>query len=88
MSHWLRKVKDLQALLWSERGTCRGDEVADAFNLWEAAFFRAKALEHTSCVEEKLWIGFAVYEYIVDVYSTDVVDEAVENLVLHARERK
>ncbi len=35
LSRGLRKVKDLQSLLWGERGTCRGDEVTDVFDLWE-----------------------------------------------------
>ena len=35
LSRGLRKVKDLQSLLWGERGACRGDEVTDVFDLWE-----------------------------------------------------
>ena len=36
LSRGLRKVKDLQSLLWGERGACRRDEVTDVFELWEA----------------------------------------------------
>jgi hypothetical protein len=81
----LRKVKDLQALLWSERGTCRGDEVADAFNLREAAIFLERRRSNTRRVLRR---NSGSVLPCIDVYSTDVVDEAVENLVLHARERK
>ena len=44
------------------------------FNLLETQFcysgahsspLSAEALEHSSCISEKLWIGFAVNEYIV-----------------------
>ena len=35
LSRGLRKVKDLQSLLWGERGACRGNEVTDVFDLWE-----------------------------------------------------
>ena len=77
LSRVLRKVKDLQALLSSERGTCRRDKVTDVFDLLETKlgflgvdsdFLSAKALEHSSCVVVKLRVGFAVFEYIVDVY--------------------
>ena len=34
----LRKVDDLLVLLWSERGTSRGDEVTDVFDLLETQF--------------------------------------------------
>ena len=77
LSRGLRKVKDLQSLLWSERGACRGDEVTDVFNLRETKvgflgidsdILSAKALEYSSDVTEELRFGFAVYEYIVDVY--------------------
>ena len=44
----------------------------------------AKALEHSSCVGEEVGVGFAVYEYIVDVYFAYLVDKAVKDLVLHA----
>ena len=44
----------------------------------------AEALEHSSCIGEEVFIGFAVYEYIVDVYFAYLVDKAVEDLVLHA----
>ena len=58
LSHCKRKVKDLQALLWSERGKRGSRRIRPP---GDSDFLRAKALEHTSCVEEKLWIGFAVY---------------------------
>ena len=83
LSRRLRKVEDLLALLWSERGTCRGDELTDVFDLLEIQFgfpgvdsdlLRAQALEHSLCVGEEVWVGFA---YIVDVYF------AIEDLVLH-----
>jgi hypothetical protein len=76
LSRGLRKVKDLQSLLWGERGVCRGDEVTDVFDLWETKLGllggdsdvrSAKALEYLSDVTEELRFGFAVYEYIVDV---------------------
>jgi hypothetical protein len=35
LSRGLRKVKDLQSLLWGERGACREDEVTDVFDLRE-----------------------------------------------------
>ena len=77
LSHGLRKVKYLQSLLWGERGACRGDEVTDVFDLRETKLcflgvdsdiLSAKALEYSSDVTEELHFGFAVYEYIVDVY--------------------
>ena len=77
LSRGLRKVKDLQSLLWGERGACRGDEVTDVFDLWETKLcflgvdsdiLSAKALEYSSDITEELRVGFAVYEYIVDVY--------------------
>jgi len=49
-------------------------EVTDVLNLLEIQFcysgahsnpLGAEALEHSSCISEKLWIGFAVNEYIV-----------------------
>jgi hypothetical protein len=94
LSRGLRKVKDLQPLLWGERGACRGDEVTDVFNLWETKLGllgvdsdvrSAKALEYLSDVTEKLHFGFAVYEYIVDVYFAYSVNKSVEDLVLHMR---
>ena len=57
LSRGLRKVKDLQSLLWGERGACRGDEVTDVFDLWETKLcylgvesdiLSAKALEYSS----------------------------------------
>ena len=66
--------------------------MTDVFDLFETQFgfpgvdsdlLSAKALEHSSCVGEEVLIGFAVYEYIVDVYFAYLVDKAVENLVLH-----
>ncbi len=84
MSRGLRKVKDLQSLLWGERGACRGDEVTDVFDRWETKFcflgvdsdiLSAKALEYSSDVTEELRIGFAVYEYIIDVYLADFVNK-------------
>ena len=42
----------------------------------------AKALKHSSCVGEEVWFGFAVYEYIVDVYFAYLVDKTVKDLVL------
>jgi hypothetical protein len=39
LSRELRKVKDLQSLLWGERGACRGDEVTDVFDLWETKLY-------------------------------------------------
>ena len=33
LNRGLGKVKDLQALLWSECGSCRGDEVTNVFDL-------------------------------------------------------
>ena len=77
LSRGLRKVKDLQSLLWGERGACRGDEMTDVFDPWETKRGLlgvesdarcAKALEYLSDVTEELRFGFAVYEYIVDVY--------------------
>ncbi len=43
----------------------------------------AKALEYSSNVTEELRIGFAVYEYIVDVYLADFINKSIEDLVLH-----
>ena len=51
--------------------------MTDVFDLLETQFgflgvdsdlLRAQALEHSSCVGEEVRVGFAVYEYIVDVY--------------------
>ena len=45
--------------------------VTDVFDLFETQFgfpgvdsdlLSAKALEHSSCVGEEVWVGFAVYE--------------------------
>jgi hypothetical protein len=49
----------------------------------DSDFLSVKALEHSSCVGEEVWIGFAVYEYIVGVYFAYLVDKAIENLLLH-----
>ena len=92
LSRGLRKVKDLQSLLWGERGACRRDEVTDVFDHWETKrgllgvesdVRSAKALEYLSDVTEELRFGFAVYEYIVDVYFAYSVNKSVEDLVLH-----
>ena len=92
LSRGLRKVKDLQSLLWGERDACRGDEVTDVFDLWETKLcflgvdsdiLSAKALEYSSDITEELRIGFAVYEYIVDVYLADFISKSIEGLVLH-----
>ena len=57
LSRGLRKVKDLQSLLWGERGACRRDEVTDVFDPWETKrgllgvesdVRSAKALEYLS----------------------------------------
>ena len=37
----------------------------------------AKTLGHSSCVGEEVWVDFAMYEYIVDVYFAYLVDQAV-----------
>ena len=50
----------------------------------DSDLFSAKALEHSSCIGEEVFIGLAVYEYIVDVYFAYLVDRAVKDLVLHA----
>ena len=50
----------------------------------DSDLFSAKALEHSSCIGEEVFIGLAVYEYIVDVYFTYVVDKAVGDLAPHA----
>jgi hypothetical protein len=92
LSGRLRKVQNLQALLWSERGPSRGDEVTDVFDLLETQFgfpgvdsdlLRAQALEHSPCVGEEVGVGLAVYEYIVDVDFANFVDKSLEDLVLH-----
>ena len=44
------------------------------------ATFLARRRSNTG---EEVWVGFAVYEYIVDVYFAYLVDKAVEDLVLH-----
>jgi hypothetical protein len=43
----------------------------------------AKAIEHSTCVSEKLWVRLAVDEYIVDVDLAYFVDLAVKDLVLY-----
>ena len=43
----------------------------------------AKALEYSLDVTEELRFGFAVYEYIVDLYFAYFVNKSVEDLVLH-----
>ena len=43
----------------------------------------AKALEYLSDVTEELRFGFAVYEYIADVYFAYSVNKSVEDLVLY-----
>ena len=79
-------------LLWGERGACREDEVTNVFNLRETKLdflgvdsdiLSAKALEYSSDVMEELRFGFAVYEYIVDVYFAYFVHKSIEDLVLH-----
>ena len=85
-------TKDLQSLLWGERGACRGDEVTDVFDLWETKLcflgidsdiLSVKALEYSLDITEELRVGLAVYEYIVDVYLTDFMNKSIEDLVLH-----
>ena len=92
LSQGLRKVKELQSLLWGERGACRGDEVIGVFDLWETKLgllgvdsdvLSAKALEYFSDMTEELRFGFVVYEYIVDVYFAYFVSKSVEDLVQH-----
>ena len=92
LSRGLRKVKVLQSLLWDERFACRGDEVTDVFDLRETKLgflgvdsdiLIAKTLKYSSDVTEELRFGFAVYEYIVDVYLADFVNKSIEDLVLH-----
>ena len=92
LSRGLKKVKDLQSLLWGERGACPRDEVTDVFDPWETKrgllevesdVRSAKALEYLSDVTEELRFGFAVYEYIVDVYFAYSKDKSVDDLVLH-----
>ena len=71
---------------------CRRDEVTDVFDPWETKrgllgvesdVRSAKALEYLSDVTEELRFGFAVYEYIVDVYFAYFVSKSVEDLVQH-----
>ena len=92
LSRGLRKVKDLQSLLWGDGGACCRDEVTDVFDPWETKrgllgvdsdVRSAKALEYLSNVTEELRFGFAMYEYIVDVYFAYFVSKSVEDLVLH-----
>ena len=93
LSCGMRKVKDLQSLLWGDRGACRGDEVIYAFDQRETQLcfpgvdsdiLSAKALKYSSDVTEELRFGLAVYEYVVDVYLACFVNKSVEDLVLHA----
>ncbi len=73
LSHGLRKVKDLQSLLWGERGACCGNEVTDVFDLRESklgflgvdSVLSKKALQYSTDVTEELRFGFAVYDYII-----------------------
>ena len=92
LSRGWRKVKDLQSLLWDERGACRGDVVTDIFDLRETKLgflgvdsdiLSAKALKYSSDVTEDFRFGFAVYEYIVEVYFTYFINKSIEDLVLH-----
>jgi len=71
LSRGLRKVKDLQSLLWGERGACRGDEVTDVFDLRETKLgflgldsdiLSTKALKFSLDVTEELRFGFVVKE--------------------------
>ena len=59
LSRRLRKAQDLQALLWSKRGTSK---VTDVFDLLDSNLFSAYALEHSSCVGEEVSVVFAVIE--------------------------
>ncbi len=43
----------------------------------------AKALEYSSDITEEFRVGFAVYEYIIDVYFAYFVNKCFEDLVLH-----
>ena len=67
--------------------------MTNVFDLWETKLcflgvdsdiLSAKALEYSSDVTEELRFGFAVYEYIVDVYFAYFVNTSIEDLVLHA----
>ena len=60
--------------------------MTDVFDLLETQFgfpgvdsdlLRAQELEHSSCVGEDVWVGFAVYEYIVDVYFAYFLDKCL-----------
>ena len=71
---------------------CCEVEVTDVFDPWETkrGLFgvesdvrSAKALESLSDVTEELRFGFAVYEYVVDVYFAYFVSKSVEDLVQH-----
>ena len=57
--------------------------MTNVFDLWETKLcflgvdsdvLSAKALEYSSDITEELRFGFAVYEYIVDVYLADFVE--------------
>ena len=86
ISEIIREADELEHLLLS-RGLSRGDEVTDVFDLWETKLcflgvdsdiLSAKALEYSSDITEELRFGFAVYEYIVDVYLADFVNKSIE----------
>ena len=66
--------------------------MTNVFDLWETKLcflgvdsdiLSAKALEYSSDITEELRFGFAVYEYIVDVYLADFINKSIEDLVLH-----
>ena len=42
----------------------------------------AQAIEYSSDVTEELRFGFAVDEYIIDVYFADFIKKSIEDLVL------
>ena len=69
------------------------DEVTNVFNFRETQFYFpevdshvliVQAIKHTTCVIKKLWIGFAMDEYIVDVDLAYFIDQAVKDLALHS----
>ena len=53
LSRWLRKVKDLQSILWGERGACRGDEVTEADELEHLVLSRG--LRKVKDLQSILW---------------------------------
>ena len=66
--------------------------MTDVFDHWETKLGSlgvdsdvrsAKALEYLLDVTKELRFGFAVYEYIVDVYFAYSVNKSIEDLVLH-----